>query len=424
MFFLSTSSDANAPLPTSVLCCGEGEGSQIDLYRIDQAVFQPSVERLILRNVFFDVETLESTARLITSDVQRQWKLISLRRCSGQVSEFVKTIFESNVHVEEFTITNCFHGRCDIPTSVAKGLQEATTPANNTTTTKGLMSLNLSSNSLSASDVIQLCEALQETSIGLKTLCLSNCALSDDQIAMLVRSLPASIVELDLSSNHCRRHGLEALGRFLTTSQLKKLFLVNQNLSTDERLDLTLLVEGIKKSKCLDQLILTMNRLGGLDALAQALTVPTSSLRYLRLNDCNLNPKDIEWFFKYFSKFTNLRGLWLSGRQQFSEFPSSVLDCIRSGTGCPCEEIHFHESFDGKEEIQQLLDINRVHRVHLPRMETTTLQMWPMVLERTTVQSTPLPGPLSGMAANELAARRSNIVYELLRNGILLQQNL
>jgi hypothetical protein len=54
----------NLAPPTMVLCYGSGDGSEIDLSRIQQAVSQPSVERLVFRRVHFHSQTLASTIRL------------------------------------------------------------------------------------------------------------------------------------------------------------------------------------------------------------------------------------------------------------------------------------------------------------------------------------------------------------------------
>jgi hypothetical protein len=311
-------------------------------------------------------------------------------------------MFEFNINIEGISMVNCFRSGCDIPAAIASS-------------SSSLKTLNLSSNALSARDILQLCESLSNYA-ELEELAMSNCNLLDEQIAMLVRSLPLSLQELDLSSNHCRFLGLTALAEFIQTSTLKKLFLIDQNLPPQETLDLSPLVEGLVKSQCLDQLVLSMNRLSGLDKVSLALAQP-SSLRYLRLNDCNLSLKDLASFFEKFTAFTRLQELWLSGRQDFTKFPPSLLKHLRGKS--PCREIHFHQLFHGKQQIQQILDLNRVNCIYLSHMETISFEAWPLVLERASKSNLV---PWMPMTEQGIYARRINVMYLLLRNGVLLQQ--
>jgi hypothetical protein len=399
---------------TALILYGSDKRPTEIVHRLKSAIVEPCITTLILRGVNFEDSALRQAACSLFQCGTRQWETIEISNAT--LSESLHMVLQAVVSTNGKRL---LLRDCTIDRNMAATLQKALDSSSSSQLTK----LDLSSSRLTVGGVAVLVEGLRKNT-KLEHLVLFACRLEDSHISRIAEALQShpSLKELHLGCNRCRSGGLRSISTLLSSDpqELQVVDLVDQGLEQGQTLDVSLLESGLSANINLLRLTLSSNRLSGISSLSLSLTF-NKSLRSLRLNSCRLSNNDIKSFAQAFPDMVGLKRLWLSGSQQWDTTTSegiNILATIRDGLlrNYCLVEIHFPSLVRQDETIQHLLDWNQGgRRLLMAPSDTFPSACWPLVLERA------MRLELSRGIKGDIGARRMNIVYQILRNVVLLE---
>jgi hypothetical protein len=236
--------------------------------------------------------------------------------------------------------------------------------------------------------VIQLAKGLSENQ-SITELSIIGAKLNDSSLATLSKSLTGHSVLSRLSlENICRDESLQSLASLLAapSCNLSHLDLTHQYANSQDKMNLGLLVVGLKQNESLESLDLTGNYLNQddfsmlWDAIQSGFC---SNLVYLNLaynKIAKLAPSN------RLNESSRLRSLDLTGnpilKSEDPDIKSFLIDLVQNQP---------HLGYIGKivgisniycPVLGHNLDLNRAGRIMLERDLSTPLSVWPVVLER------------------------------------------
>jgi hypothetical protein len=409
-----------------ILC---GIGGALNQRTLQKVRFNLNTTELHLLNISFEEQSLMALQILeLFSNDNRQWKEISITECSGPLDAILECIVEK---CERLKFCNCEMTET-VTDAIARGLQSTSSHlvelrwkegrltgdcmwllGEALRTTKLLKELNLGRTALEAEALDALAHSLRHNS-SISVLSVFSCNLSDDQIALLVPSLPPRLEELYIGRNKCRSSGMSAIHNFLQSvnCQLVKLDLYEQELQEEECLDISFLTSALAQNKSLRTLSLSYNSIDeeAMEFLAEALT-QNCTLQNLELKNSNITSRGLQLFTVRLREMHGLTTINFSGTQKFEDDDLKYLiEGLR--TNVTLESIVLPRSNAESSEIDHYLDLNKGGR-KLLRSDHVPLGLWPLVLERATDMM---------KFENEGIARSASIIYGLIRGPVLLER--
>ena len=241
--------------------------------------------------------------------------------------------------------------------------------------------------------ILSLAQGLDQNS-SITLLDLSHCQLRDDDLKIILSSLPPTLQVLDLECNFCRSDGMAALVAILLREDrnLVSLSLTNQHPGEfgGETLDLSLLGLAIMSNQTLEHLdvsfnLLTTNDIRSLIAsLSKNSTLKTINLMSNRLDDHSMQLIGI-----YLPRMRGLQKLSITANR----FGEDGANGLRQGllTNVYLTQLSIPRGFDASDQIDYLLALNQGGRRLLleenKENETSAppLGLWSLILERVTV---------------------------------------
>lgn len=424
---------------------------------LEDAATNPLVTKLVLNGVdFTDGIILQSIQRLFQT-CNHDWEEIDLKYCKGPALQHVVTwIMESVTKVHTLClIANTLES--NVAQALGCGLARnarlerlviwGTCISSRTVsciqqgmmTNDNLKELSFMTSHLDPDATEEIVVALQQgrSFLSLERLDMFSCGLDDSVVSDIVSAFSNlsrnRLESLDVGKNHCGSQSLCAIGRLLMAPHtcLKTLNLALQGNPNhvSSFFDISHMASTLSYNSTLVTLILRGNKISlqGMQALISCLQQNTT-LERLWLTDCELCKPALEHFFSSLPSMKGLRKVWLNGYQSFGvsgkrELMKQCLEGMRGNV--ILDELHLPFGFDDyRSEVNVLLDLNRAGRRLLQQGPNPhkchphfPYALWTHVLGR--VNTVHLPG----LQRNETdqACRRSNMMYDLLRERALLE---
>ena len=411
--------------------------------------YNASVGKLVLNALDFAEEGLLERLRILFQTRFGDWDEIVLKYCRGPVDLVVTAILKSSAKIGTLCLIASTLKDC-VGETFSKGLPSNVTLAKlmiwgtrlsrkniysirqgligNTT----LKELSFNNSRIEKEATREFCSQLSNQThnmAGLKRLDLFSCDLQDAVVAAIVKSLNGhpNLEHLELGKNQCSTASLIAIGTLLGSrkTNLKYLSLALQDSRKNiPFFEISHMTGGLGLNSSLESLMVRGNQLSfnGMKSLVTCLSKNTT-LEELMMTDCELGNDSFEYFVTHLHDMKGLRRVWLNGFQSTGiAGRKKMINALETAlqTNVILEAIHMPFGYDAYgSKVNDLLDLNRGGRRLLQASNNEfSHTLWPLVLER--VNRVHLPGSHRSKEM-ELANRKANIMYSLLRGRVLLE---
>jgi hypothetical protein len=424
---------------------GSFKDSSRILQELQKAIRNHSIDTLIISGVDLEDEKVSLSLEALLQKRTHSWASVSIcDDCKGKIDPLISIILEKPAAGIGMLFLDSVSVDNNVAAAVQRGLEgnkarltelgfrgSALSVASITSVMQGLKhnetmeALTFTNSHFDGVAAFELAKGMRQCP-RIKQLDLFSCELSDGVVARLVKSLNGhpSLENLDLGQNYCASNALQAIADMLvSTNTLRKLNLALQH----RRLcgDISQVANALARNKTLQVLYLRGNPLNdrGMESLVQSL-LHNNTLERLMLTDCELSRNAIQSLLRQLRYMKGLRCLWLNGCQ--STAPAARQQYIHIATeslrkNVSLEELYLPFGFDPyRSELNVLLDLNWGGRklLHGACSGQVPKALWSVILERVNMMS--LPGGKKDKT--ELAKRRANIIYFLLRQQVLLEE--
>ena len=415
----------------SVLRISGGLDSATIASRLHQAKGYPSITSLSCYRIDFNDGITSRVLDLLRS--RRNWEILDLRSCTGQVDIVVDTILTQCV-VQRFCFTDLENFPEDTSLAFDRGMATASSTSNPMTLSQLHLNVPLQSSSMrNVMEGLSHTTTLEEldlsgchwndssVSIFAESLCacksiqrlaLRRCNLEDDQVATIARGIAnhPSLRNLNLQNNSCGTQTVQAFAELFTnnsqTSKISTLCLTHDILSEDRISGLAEFMASLGSPQCpLTELVLEQFMMvdDDIEELTSSLK-QNNKLETLSMTTCGITSKGIGIFANGFGEMRGLRRLSVPG------------DAVASISNALANNVYL-QILEFPPDVQNIppklsyyLDLNRGGRRILHDFEITGA-LFPRVLERANTTVAYMHGP----------NQRIEVLYSLLRGRVLLE---
>jgi Ran GTPase-activating protein (RanGAP) involved in mRNA processing and transport len=221
----------------------------------------------------------------------------------------------------------------------------------------------------------------------LESLDLSYCRLRDDDLKVIMKTLPPTIQVLDLALNYCRSDGMAAIVAILLQEDhgLESLNLTNQHPGEfGGTLDLSLLGLAVMSNHVLRHLDVSFNLLttNDLSNLVAALSKNTT-LESINLMSNQLDDHTMLLIGNYLPRMRGLQKLTITANRFGEDGANALLQGLM--TNVYLAELSMPRGFDASDGIDYYLALNRGGRrllLEKKRESIVPLGLWSLIFER------------------------------------------
>lgn len=386
-------------------------------------------DALVFRRLSFD----ESTCDLVKAALQqrlearRMWKKVELRNIDGDVAAAIATCMnidtiEIQLVINNTEITNDAWSaisegilsnsrlQCLRITTTLDGLGMHTFSRGLRSSNSALSILDFSYSTFESDDSVEALTFGLRQNMTLKEIHFMGCSLRDHHAAILVGGLQnhSTLQCLDLNGNKCGPASSFALSEMLSAhSHLQKLDLSFQ--TSDERLNVRLLVDSLRRNTTLKMLDLSNCRLDDEDAiLLGRLLRDCPKLSELFIARNKITDLGISGLAGMLPEIKSLRRLSLWGNNFDEQGALALANGMREN--CGIEELDLFRNFFCSDMILLYTNLNRAGRRLLNSDDRVPLGLWPLVLSR-----------INDLTFQRTSTSASDLMFHMIQGPVLFE---